>query len=114
MANDQNKKINDITKGLGELLVSDIFNRHGITPQQTRPLSDEQKQNIKKLVEDLQRQVDEFLNPKMQAQTNDAKTDSGSEATDQAEETKPRKRIGIKKLSEEEMESIFKSVKKES
>lgn len=65
----------DLSKTLGELLVLDIFAKHGFDKVEKRQLSDEQKQEIKRLVENLKTQTETFL--KNQAtQTTDSNTHS--------------------------------------
>ncbi|GEO26961.1 hypothetical protein AAC03nite_27460 [Alicyclobacillus acidoterrestris] len=82
--------MNEVTKGIGELLISDVLSKHGIRRENTRQISDEQKQKIRELVKDLQAQVDEFM--KQQAvKTTQVPKDlhAPSEATDAAN---PRRR----------------------
>lgn len=49
----------DFTRSIADLLVTDVFNRHGIRPD--REIPDEQKEQMKRMVEVLQQQVNEFL-----------------------------------------------------
>ena len=49
----------EFTRTIADLLVSDVFNRHGIRPD--REIPDEQKEQMKRMVEKLQQQVNEFL-----------------------------------------------------
>ncbi|MFD2169729.1 hypothetical protein [Tumebacillus lipolyticus] len=56
------KEMGILSKGMSELLVSDVLLKHGITQDQRRKLTAEQKQEIMDLVKDLQRQVDQFVN----------------------------------------------------
>ncbi|MFE5472987.1 spore coat protein [Bacillus safensis] len=46
---------------LTSLLVSDVLNKYNITEENRRPLNDEQKRNILKLVEDLQKKANDFV-----------------------------------------------------
>ncbi|AOZ87644.1 spore coat protein [Bacillus xiamenensis] len=46
---------------LTSLLVSDVLNKYNITAENRRPLNDEQKRNILKLVEDLQKKANDFV-----------------------------------------------------
>lgn len=46
---------------LTSLLVSDVLNKYNITAENRRPLDDEQKRNILKLVEDLQKKANDFV-----------------------------------------------------
>lgn len=56
------KEMGVLSSGMSELLVSDVLLKHGITQDQRRRLTAEQKQEIIDLVKDLQRQVDQFVN----------------------------------------------------
>lgn len=46
---------------LTSLLVSDVLNKYNITAENRRPIDDEQKRNILKLVEDLQKKANDFV-----------------------------------------------------
>ncbi|MFJ5670525.1 spore coat protein [Bacillus safensis] len=62
---EENKKENfDIDTNvdpLTSLLVSDVLNKYNITAENRRPLNDEQKRSILKLVEDLQKKANDFV-----------------------------------------------------
>ncbi|ASS74265.1 hypothetical protein CIG75_04205 [Tumebacillus algifaecis] len=58
---EQQSQMGHITKGMSELLIADLFNKHGISDEQRRRLTAEQKQEIIDLVQDLQRQVDQYM-----------------------------------------------------
>ncbi|TCP58204.1 hypothetical protein EV586_102657 [Tumebacillus sp. BK434] len=60
-AQEPQQQLGHISKGMSELLVADMFNKHGITPEHRRQMTAEQKQEILDLVQDLQRQVDAFM-----------------------------------------------------
>lgn len=49
----------DFTRSIADLLVTDVLNRRGIRPD--REIPDEQKEQMKRMVEVLQQQVNEFL-----------------------------------------------------
>lgn len=53
--------IDKVSKSLSDLIIADTFNKHGVTTDRTRGLTAEQKQQVKDLVEDLKKQVDQFL-----------------------------------------------------
>ncbi|WP_035101619.1 hypothetical protein [Aneurinibacillus terranovensis] len=55
------KQLDDITFDIAKILVSDVLNKYEITPDKKTNLSEEQKQEIITLVENLKKQVDEFL-----------------------------------------------------
>lgn len=45
-----------------EVLVNDVFSKHGIDKEQVKgKLSEEKKQMLKEMVEDLSKRVDEFV-----------------------------------------------------
>ncbi|MDY0943756.1 spore coat protein [Priestia megaterium] len=45
-----------------EVLVNDVFSKHGIDKEQVKgKLSEEKKQMLKEIVEDLSKRVDEFV-----------------------------------------------------
>jgi hypothetical protein len=53
--------IDNVSKSLSDLIITDTFLKHGVSPGQTRSLTPEQKQQLKDLVQDLKQQVDKFL-----------------------------------------------------
>ncbi|WCN38761.1 hypothetical protein [Aneurinibacillus uraniidurans] len=55
----------DFTRSIADLLVTDIFKRHGIRPD--REIPDEQKEQMKRMVEVLQQQVNEFIEKEKEA-----------------------------------------------
>lgn len=56
------EKPNGIPNAVVDLLVSEVLRKNGVNLEQTKnKLTDEQKQSIKQLVEDLQSQVDSFV-----------------------------------------------------
>lgn len=55
----------EYTRTIADLLVSDVLNRRGIRPDREIPA--EQKEQMKRLVEDLQRQVNDFLSREKEA-----------------------------------------------
>ncbi|WP_456275408.1 spore coat protein [Bacillus sp. AK128] len=65
---EQKKKPTIFSKSIVDLMVSDIFTRHGITKTNKKEISEEQKEMIKNLVTDLSEQVNEFV------KTNEQKT----------------------------------------
>ncbi|HAF0292632.1 TPA: spore coat protein [Salmonella enterica subsp. enterica serovar Typhimurium var. 5-] len=57
------KKPNGIPNSIIDLLVTDIFKKNGINTDEVKvKITDDKKQAIKELVEDLSKQVDSFLN----------------------------------------------------
>ncbi|MGA9228289.1 MAG: spore coat protein [Mesobacillus sp.] len=61
--NDHPKKPNAIPNSLIDLFVNDILQKNGISKNEVKEnLSDDKKQAIKELVEDLSKQVDSFIN----------------------------------------------------
>ncbi|APH05887.1 hypothetical protein [Bacillus weihaiensis] len=58
-----NEKLNlqEISSTMMQLFVQDVFNKNDITEEKKKSLSDEQKAQLRKVVEDLQAQVDEFV-----------------------------------------------------
>ena len=62
MSDDQNKNPNMIPKPIINLLVSDLLRKNGINVEKTKDqLSEEQRQMIKELVNDLTSQVESFV-----------------------------------------------------
>lgn len=61
--NDHPKKPNTIPNSLIDLFVTDLLQKNGISKRDVKEkLTDEKKQAIKALVEDLSKQVDSFIN----------------------------------------------------
>ena len=54
-------KLTNISSELMEVFVADVLKKNKVPQDAASKLSDEQKQKLKKVVEDLQLQVDEFL-----------------------------------------------------
>lgn len=44
-----------------QLFVQDVFNKNNISEENTKKLTDEQKEKLRKVVADLQAQVDEYV-----------------------------------------------------
>ena len=62
MSDDQKKTPDLIPRPIINLLVSDLFRKNGINVEKSKEqLSDEQKQMIKELVNDLTNQVESFV-----------------------------------------------------
>ncbi|MFC4320614.1 hypothetical protein [Litchfieldia salsa] len=58
----QNKeKLTELSSTLMEVFVSDVFKKNNVSKETTHSLSEDQKQKIKSVVEDLKKQVDDFL-----------------------------------------------------
>lgn len=57
------KKLNlqEISSTMMQLFVQDVLNKNNINKETSKTLSDEQKEQLKKVVADLQSQVDEFV-----------------------------------------------------
>lgn len=51
----------DVSKQLGALMIDDILTKHGVTPESRQSISEEQKAQIRKLVKDLEQQVQRFI-----------------------------------------------------
>jgi predicted phosphoribosyltransferase len=86
---DQNKgakevvqsQMGSISKGMSELLITDIFNKHRIAPEQLRKLTAEQKQEIMNIVQDLKRQVDQFMAQGVAVKKEDAPAEKSASAS---------------------------------
>ncbi|GMA63630.1 hypothetical protein NZD89_27570 [Alicyclobacillus fastidiosus] len=88
--------MNEVTKGIGDLLISDVLSRHGIQRENRRPISEEQKQKIRELVEDLQAQVDQFM--KQQSMKTTQVTHGGNTASEPSDKAAPsRRRVSFKR-----------------
>ncbi|GED12691.1 hypothetical protein [Aneurinibacillus migulanus] len=59
MSKGQENDFSNLSKSLADLMVSDVFERNKVVIRKDIP--EEQKQKIRKLVQDLQEQVDAFL-----------------------------------------------------
>ncbi|WP_047151403.1 hypothetical protein [Aneurinibacillus tyrosinisolvens] len=59
-ANNTERGGSPIPQPLIDLLVSDVLSKHNVSEPPN--LSDEQRKQLKALVQDMQKQVDEFLN----------------------------------------------------
>ncbi|MCM3197177.1 spore coat protein [Priestia megaterium] len=69
---DPSKNSSGVPNKLVELLVSDILRKNGVNTEKIKKsLSNEQKQALKELVEDLSQQVDSFIN-KSSSKTTDS------------------------------------------
>ncbi|MFE3982816.1 MULTISPECIES: spore coat protein [unclassified Priestia] len=67
---DSFKKTEIVPNKLIDLLVSDVFSKHGINKEQVKgQLTEEKRQMLKEMVEDLTKKVDQFVN-----ETNSKKT----------------------------------------
>ncbi|MCM3155480.1 spore coat protein [Priestia megaterium] len=59
---DSQKRQEIVPNKLMDLLVSDVFSKHGIDKEQVKgKLSEEKKQMLREMVEDLSKRVDEFV-----------------------------------------------------
>ncbi|AEN92104.1 MULTISPECIES: spore coat protein [Bacillaceae] len=59
---DSPKKPEIVPNKLMDLLVNDVFSKHGIDKEKIKGnLSEEKKQMLKEMVEDLSKRVDEFV-----------------------------------------------------
>ncbi|MEW4281690.1 spore coat protein [Priestia megaterium] len=59
---DSQKNPEIVPNKLMDLLVNDVFSKHGIDKEQVKGrLSEEKKQMLKEMVEDLSKRVDEFV-----------------------------------------------------
>ncbi|MCY7537932.1 spore coat protein [Bacillus pumilus] len=74
---------------LTSLLVSDVLNKYNITAENRRPLNDEQKRNILKLVEDLQKKANDFVESQKEK-----KHQEETQVVQQPEETDSKTRRG--------------------
>ncbi|MDC7724424.1 spore coat protein (plasmid) [Priestia aryabhattai] len=67
---DSFKKTEIVPNKLIDLLVSDVFSKHGISKEQVKgKLTEEKRQMLKEMVEDLTKKVDQFV-----SETNSKKT----------------------------------------
>lgn len=60
MSNDK-LDLKEISQTMMQLFVQDVLSKNNISNENKRKLSDEQKEQLKKVVADLQAQVDEFV-----------------------------------------------------
>ncbi|MGG0487023.1 spore coat protein [Priestia aryabhattai] len=60
--NNSQKKNEIVPNNLMDLLVNDVFSKHGIDKEKIKEnLSEEKKKMLKEMVEDLSKRVDEFV-----------------------------------------------------
>lgn len=79
--------LQEISSAMMQLFVQDVFNKNNITKENKKSLSEDQKDQLKKVVEDLQAQVEEFIQGTKQKE----------------EENKPKKVESPKNLTLREM-----------
>ncbi|QGQ47855.1 hypothetical protein [Metabacillus sediminilitoris] len=61
---DKKLNLHEISSSMMELFVQDVLRKNGVTKENRKNLSEEQKAHLKKVVTDLQAQVDEFVKGK--------------------------------------------------
>lgn len=65
MAQEENKENKDegflLPNSVVELLISDSFQRNGVTVESTQPISDEHKDQMRRMIDDLSRQVTQYM-----------------------------------------------------
>lgn len=95
MAEENEKKefqINTEVDPLTSLLVSDILNKNNITDDQKANISDDQRRMILKLVEDLQKKADDFVQQQQEKKRQ-------AEAAKHVEEAAPEPQVRPKRNS---------------
>ncbi|MBU8657628.1 spore coat protein [Bacillus pumilus] len=95
MAEENEKKdfqINTEVDPLTSLLVSDILNKNNITDDQKANISDDQRRMILKLVEDLQKKADDFVQQQQEKKRQ-------AEAAKHVEEVAPEPQVRPKRNS---------------
>ena len=85
-------KINTDVDPLTSLLVSDILNKNNITDDQKADISDDQRRMILKLVEDLQKKADDFVQQQQEKKRQ-------AEAAKHVEEVEPEPQVRPKRHS---------------
>lgn len=70
-----------ISKTVGELLVLDVLTRHGIDKDHKRQLTEEQRNEIAELIENLKTQSEEFLKNHSATSTTHTEADMVTEPT---------------------------------
>lgn len=55
------ERLKEISKGLTDLMLTDLFKKHGVQIEPSR-LNNDQKRQVKQLVQSLQEQADKILN----------------------------------------------------
>ena len=78
-----NEKLNlqEISSTMMQLFVQDVFSKNNITEEKKNKLSDDQKAQLRKVVEDLQAQVDEFVKGSKQKQEEPVEEDAPKNTT---------------------------------
>ncbi|MDR4249068.1 MULTISPECIES: hypothetical protein [Bacillus] len=95
MAEENEKKefqINTDVDPLTSLLVSDVLNKNNITDDQKANISDDQRRMILKLVEDLQKKANDFVEQQQEKKRQ-------AEAAKHAEEVQPEPKVRPKRNS---------------
>jgi spore coat protein W len=64
-----------------QLFVSNVFKSHNVTDEEKRKLSPEEKQHIRQIVQDLQNQVNEFVEKTKQSTVTEEKVQEASKNT---------------------------------
>lgn len=85
-------QINTDVDPLTSLLVSDILNKNNITDDQKANISDDQRRMILKLVEDLQKKADEFVQQQQEKKRQ-------AESAKHVEEVQPEPKVRPKRNS---------------
>lgn len=62
------KELSNVSDSLMQLFVSNVFKNNNVSEEEKRKLSPDEKQQIRKIVEDLQSQVNEFIEKQKQKQ----------------------------------------------
>lgn len=94
---EQNPK--HISKGLSDLLITDVFLKHGVE-QKKRNLSPEQKEQVRNLVQDLQAQVEQYLQKTVETKpviTPINHVPASAPTSEETQPTRPRRRLSLKK-----------------
>ncbi|GMA57460.1 hypothetical protein C7445_103211 [Alicyclobacillus sacchari] len=53
--------MDDVTKNLTDLLIEDVFRKHNISKEKRKPISAEEREKLRDLINTLQAQVENFL-----------------------------------------------------
>ncbi|PWK07414.1 hypothetical protein [Tumebacillus permanentifrigoris] len=102
---EQNPK--HITKGLSDLLITDVFLKHGVEQKQ-RNLSPEQKEQVRNLVQDLQAQVEQYLQKTSETKpvithSNNVPASASTDpaVAEQTESKRPHRRLSLPKKKQD-------------
>ena len=74
--NDQTENISKISQSTTNVLISSILRKHGVTKDKLKPISEEQKAELRNMVENLKQQLTELQKQASQTYTENSQSSS--------------------------------------